>query len=89
MFRNPHARLLLIVFAIETFGAASVGRLVPYLLEYVIPDMKGLMVPILLVFADELLRIRTTDHTVDDLVQAVRATMAMVRGSYSGQALVR
>lgn len=50
VFRNPHARLLLIVFAIETFGAASVGMLVPYLLEYVISDMKGLMVPILLVY---------------------------------------
>ena len=42
VFRNPHARLLLIVYAIETFGAASVGMLVPYLVEYVIP-MQALM----------------------------------------------
>jgi glycoside/pentoside/hexuronide:cation symporter, GPH family len=50
VFRNPHARLLLIVFAIETFGAASVGLLVPYLLQYVIVGMEGMMVPILLVY---------------------------------------
>lgn len=37
VFRNPHALLLLIVFGIETFGAASIGLLVPYLIDYVIP----------------------------------------------------
>ena len=42
VFRNRHARLLLIVFAIETFGAASIGMLVPYLVEYVVP-MRELM----------------------------------------------
>jgi GPH family glycoside/pentoside/hexuronide:cation symporter len=47
--RNPHARLLLVIFAIETFGAASIGMLVPYLVEYVIP-MKALMVPLLLTY---------------------------------------
>ncbi len=46
VFRNRHARLLLIVFGIETFGAASIGMLVPYLVEYVIP-MRELMVPLL------------------------------------------
>ncbi|XOV88044.1 MAG: MFS transporter [Pseudomonadota bacterium] len=50
VFRNPHARLLLFVFAIETFGAASVGLLVPYLLEYVVVGMDGMMVFILLVY---------------------------------------
>lgn len=50
VFRNPHARLLLFVFAIETFGAASVGTLVPYLLQYVIVGMDGMMVPLLLVY---------------------------------------
>ena len=50
VFRNPHARLLLIVYGIETFGAASVGMLVPYLVEYVIP-MKAMLVPVLVVYA--------------------------------------
>lgn len=50
IFRNPHARLLLFVYAIETFGAASVGLLVPYLLDYVIVGMEGMMVPILLAY---------------------------------------
>lgn len=50
VFRNPHARLLLFVFAIETFGAASIGLLVPYLMEYVIVGMDGMMVFILLVY---------------------------------------
>ncbi len=49
VFRNPHARLLLIIFGIETFGAASLGMLVPYLLEYVLP-MQGMMVFILAVY---------------------------------------
>ena len=49
VFRNKHALLLLIVYAIETFGAASVGMLVPYLVEYVIP-MQAMMVPILLTY---------------------------------------
>ena len=49
VFRNEHSRLLLIVFAIETFGAASIGMLVPYLVEYVIP-MQSLMVPLLIVY---------------------------------------
>lgn len=48
--RNPHARLLLFVFGIETFGAASIGVLVPYLLDYVIVGMKNMMVPILLAY---------------------------------------
>jgi GPH family glycoside/pentoside/hexuronide:cation symporter len=49
VFRNRHSRLLLIIWGIETFGAASIGMLVPYLVEYVIP-MKDLMVPLLLVY---------------------------------------
>ena len=47
--RNPHSRLILIVFGIETFGAASIGMLVPYLVEYVVP-MQAQMVPILLTY---------------------------------------
>jgi GPH family glycoside/pentoside/hexuronide:cation symporter len=49
VFRNPHSRLLLVIFGIETFGAASIGMLVPYLVEYVVP-MKAQMVPILLTY---------------------------------------
>jgi GPH family glycoside/pentoside/hexuronide:cation symporter len=49
IFRNPHARLLLIVFGVETFGAASIGLLVPYLLEYVLP-MKAMLVPVLITY---------------------------------------
>ena len=49
VFRNQHARLLLIVFGIETFGAASIGMLVPYLVEYVIP-MQEMMVPLLITY---------------------------------------
>jgi GPH family glycoside/pentoside/hexuronide:cation symporter len=49
VFKNKHALLLLIVFAIETFGTASVGMLVPYLAEYVIP-MQALMVPVLVTY---------------------------------------
>ncbi len=36
--RNPHAVLLLVVIGIETFGAASIGLLVPYMVDYVIPE---------------------------------------------------
>ncbi|TNF89272.1 MAG: MFS transporter [Gammaproteobacteria bacterium] len=37
VFKNPHARLLLIVFAIETYGMASIMTLTPYLVSYVFP----------------------------------------------------
>ncbi len=47
--RNPHSRLLLIVYGVETFGAASIGLMVPYIVEYVLP-MQALMVPILLTY---------------------------------------
>ncbi|MCB1693768.1 MAG: MFS transporter, partial [Pseudomonadales bacterium] len=50
IFRNPHARLLLFIYGVETLGVASVGLLVPYLLQYVIVGMEGMMVPILLVY---------------------------------------
>ncbi len=36
VFRNPHARLLLIVYLIESLGAASIGVLMPYVSEYII-----------------------------------------------------
>ena len=49
VFRNPHARLLLMMYAIETFGASSISLLVPYLVEYVIP-MQAYMVLLLVTF---------------------------------------
>ncbi len=57
VFRNPHALLLLIVFGIETFGAASIGMLVPYLTAYVIPmdelpmDKSLFMISVLVVYS--------------------------------------
>lgn len=46
VFKNPHARLLLIVFAIETYGMASIMTLTPYLVTYVFP-MEALLVAIM------------------------------------------
>ena len=36
VLRNPHARLLLVVFTIETIGTATLGILLPYVLQYVV-----------------------------------------------------
>ena len=36
VFRNPHSRLLVIVFGIDTFGAASIGMLAPCIMQYVV-----------------------------------------------------
>jgi GPH family glycoside/pentoside/hexuronide:cation symporter len=49
VFRNPHSRLVVVIYGIETFGAASVGLLVPYLVQYVVP-MQEQLVPILLCY---------------------------------------
>ena len=49
VFRNPHSRLILVIYGVEMFGAASVGMLVPYLVEYVVP-MQEQLVPILLAY---------------------------------------
>ena len=49
VFRNPHARLLLFVFAIETFGAASTTMLAVYLIEYVWIGMAGKLVLFLVI----------------------------------------
>lgn len=37
--KNPHARLLLIVFFIESLGGATIGVLTPYMARYVIGDI--------------------------------------------------
>ncbi|MEE9280287.1 MAG: MFS transporter [Myxococcota bacterium] len=41
VFRNPHSRLLIVVYGVETFGAASIGMLAPYIMQYVVqrPDL--------------------------------------------------
>ena len=36
VFRNPHARVLLLVYAVESFGMGSISFLVPYALEDVL-----------------------------------------------------
>ena len=48
VFRNPHARLLLLVYSIETFGTAAIGMLAPYVMEYVIalPDYTELFIAV-------------------------------------------
>ncbi|MEE3327782.1 MAG: MFS transporter [Myxococcota bacterium] len=35
VFRNPHSRILLVVYFVEAFGLASIAMLVPYFSEYV------------------------------------------------------
>lgn len=41
VLRNPHGRLLFLVYGIETLGAASIGLLAPYVMQYVVdaPDL--------------------------------------------------
>lgn len=50
VFRNRHARLLLIVFAIETYGMASIMTLTPYLVAYVFP-LEALLVAVMMTYA--------------------------------------
>lgn len=50
VFRNPHARLLLIVFAIEVYGMASIMTLTPYLVAYVFP-LEALLVAVMMTYA--------------------------------------
>jgi len=51
VLRNPHARLLLVVFAIETIGTATLGILLPYVLEYVVgrPDLTPQLIAVYMV----------------------------------------
>ncbi|MGE0621205.1 MAG: MFS transporter [Pseudomonadales bacterium] len=50
VFRNGHARLLLVVFAIETYGIASIMTLTPYLVTYVFP-MEAKLVLVMMTYA--------------------------------------
>jgi len=45
VLRNPHARLLLFVFFIESLGSGGIGMLVPFVTEHVtkLPDSTGAM----------------------------------------------
>jgi GPH family glycoside/pentoside/hexuronide:cation symporter len=48
VFRNPHARILLAMYAIESFGAATSGLLALYVMQYVVQLPEGYTVAILL-----------------------------------------
>jgi GPH family glycoside/pentoside/hexuronide:cation symporter len=50
VFKNRHARLLLVVFAIETYGMASIMTLTPYLVAYVFP-LEALLVAVMMTYA--------------------------------------
>ncbi|MEE9608804.1 MAG: MFS transporter [Myxococcota bacterium] len=43
VLRNPHARILLLVFGIENFGTAILGIVTPFVMQYVLgmPEMTG------------------------------------------------
>ena len=46
VFRNPHSRILLVVYFVESFGLASIAMLVPYVSEYVFnaPELATLII---------------------------------------------
>jgi GPH family glycoside/pentoside/hexuronide:cation symporter len=50
ILRNRHARLLLLVFAIEMYGLASIYTLTPYLVSYVFP-LEALLVLVMATYA--------------------------------------
>ncbi len=55
VFRNPHARLLLIVFLIENLGTAAIGMLVPYVTQYIVKAPEVTSVILLLYFVPAVL----------------------------------
>jgi GPH family glycoside/pentoside/hexuronide:cation symporter len=46
VFRNKHARLLLVVFLVESLGGATIGVLTPYISEYIIgtPELTSIFI---------------------------------------------
>jgi GPH family glycoside/pentoside/hexuronide:cation symporter len=54
VLRNPHGRLLFFVFAVETFGSASIGMLAPYVMQYVVKSPELTEVFILVYFVPQL-----------------------------------
>jgi GPH family glycoside/pentoside/hexuronide:cation symporter len=55
IFRNRHARLLLLIFLIENLGAATLGILTPYFMEYVLGAGEALSLVLLFHFVPSLL----------------------------------
>ncbi len=55
VFRNPHARLLLVVFLIENLGTAAIGMLVPYVTQYIVKAPEVTSVILLLYFVPAVL----------------------------------
>jgi GPH family glycoside/pentoside/hexuronide:cation symporter len=53
VWRNPHARLLLLVFLIESVGGATIGILTPYVAEYVVKtaELTTVYIALYMVFA--------------------------------------
>ena len=50
VFRNPHARILLIIYGIEHFGAATTGILSVYIMQYIVKAPQQLYVVVLLFY---------------------------------------
>ena len=53
VLRNTHGRLLFFVFAVETFGSASIGMLAPYVMQYVVKNPELTEVFILVYFVPQ------------------------------------
>lgn len=54
VFRNPHSRILLVVYFVESFGLASIAMLVPYMSEYVLGMPESAIAIIVLYFVAQL-----------------------------------
>jgi GPH family glycoside/pentoside/hexuronide:cation symporter len=50
VFRNPHARLLLLMYGIESFGAATTGILSVYITQYVVKAPQAFYIVILMFY---------------------------------------
>ena len=50
VFRNPHARLLLIMYGIESFGAATTGILSVYVTQYIVKAPQTFYIVILVLY---------------------------------------
>ncbi|MBW2386317.1 MAG: MFS transporter, partial [Deltaproteobacteria bacterium] len=54
VLRNPHGRLLFIVYGVETFGGASVAMLAPFIMQYVVNAPQYTEVFVLMYFVPQL-----------------------------------
>ncbi len=57
VFRNKHARILLIVFLVESLGGATIGILTPYVAEYVVGRPEKTVIYILLYLVPSVLSV--------------------------------